>query len=131
MYPVIINGETITGEWEMYKLPMSIEPKLVANRNTGKINRPTLYQGLFNLSKNGDTFLDMRDWSKGIVFVNGINIGRYWNVGAQETLYLQGCWLKKGKNTITIFEQKNEVLQNKISSIDMPILQDLRPEKGQ
>jgi len=39
--------------------------------------------------------------------------------------------LKKGKNTITIFEQKNEVLQNKVSSIDTPILQDLRPKKGQ
>lgn len=129
--PVIINGETITGEWEMYKLPTSIEPKLTNNKNTGKINRPTLYQGSFNLSKTGDTFLDMRDWGKGVVFVNGINIGRYWSVGPQQTLYLPGCWLKKGKNTITIFEQKNEVLQNKVSSISTPILEDLRPEKGQ
>ena len=129
--PVIINGETITGEWEMYKLPMSTEPKLTNNKNTGKINRPTLYQGSFNLSKTGDTFLDMRDWGKGVVFVNGINIGRYWSVGPQQTLYLPGCWLKKGKNTITIFEQKNEVLQNKVSSIATPILEDLRPEKGQ
>lgn len=128
---VIINGETITGEWEMYKLPMSTGPKLAKNKNTGKINRPTLYQGSFNLSKTGDTFLDMRDWGKGIVFVNGINIGRYWSVGPQQTLYLPGCWLKKGKNTIMIFEQKNEVLQNKVRSIDTPVLQDLRPEKGQ
>ncbi len=73
----------------------------------------------------------MRDWGKGIVFVNGINIGRYWSVGPQQTLYLPGCWLKKGKNPITIFEQKNEVLQNKVSSIGTPILEDLRPEKGQ
>lgn len=129
--PVIINGETITGEWEMYKLPMSTVPKLAKNKNTGKINRPTLYQGSFNLSKTGDTFLDMRDWGKGIVFVNGINIGRYWSVGPQQTLYLPGCWLKKGTNTITIFEQKNEVLQNKVSSINTPILEDLKPQKGQ
>lgn len=128
--PVVINGETITGEWEMYKLPMSNEPKLAKNKNTGKINRPTLYQGSFDLSKTGDTFLDMRDWGKGIVFVNGINIGRFWSVGPQQTLYLPGCWLKKGKNTIMIFEQKNDVLQNKVKSIDTPILQDLRPEKG-
>lgn len=129
--PVIINGETITGDWEMYKLPMSTEPKLDKYKNSGKINRPTLYQGSFSLSKTGDTFLDMRDWGKGIVFVNGINIGRYWSVGPQQTLYLPGCWLKKGKNIIVIFEQKNEVLQKKVSSIDKPILQDLRPEKGQ
>lgn len=128
--PVVINGETITGEWEMYKLPMNNEPKLAKNKKTGKINRPTLYQGSFNLSKIGDTFLDMRDWGKGIVFVNGINIGRYWSVGPQQTLYLPGCWLKKGKNTIMIFEQKNDVLQNKVKSIDTSILEDLRPEKG-
>lgn len=128
--PVVINGETITGEWEMYKLPMNNEPKLAKNKKTGKINRPTLYQGSFNLSKTGDTFLDMRDWGKGIVFVNGINIGRYWSVGPQQTLYLPGCWLKKGKNTIMIFEQKNDVLQNKVKSIDTSILEDLRPEKG-
>lgn len=129
--PVIINGQTITGNWEMYKLPMNTEAMLPKNKNTGKINRPTLYQGSFNLAKTGDTFLDMRDWGKGIVFVNGINIGRYWSVGPQQTLYLPGCWLKKGKNTILIFEQKNDVLQKTIKSIETPILQDLKPEKGE
>ena len=128
--PVVIDGKTITGNWEMYKLPMSSEPKLDKHKNSGKINRPTLYQGSFNLTKTGDTFLDMRDWGKGIVFVNGINIGRYWSVGPQQTLYLPGCWLKKGKNTITIFEQKNSVLQKSVKSITDPILQDLRKESN-
>jgi beta-galactosidase len=128
--PVIINGETITGDWEMYKLPMSSAPDLTAYKNSGKINRPTLYQGTFNLTKTGDTFLDMRDWGKGIVFVNGINIGRYWSVGPQQTLYLPGCWLKKGKNSIVIFEQKNETIQKEVKTILTPILEDLKPEKG-
>lgn len=128
--PVIINGETITGDWEMYKLPMNSEPVLDKFKNTAKVNRPALYQGAFNLTKTGDTFLDMRDWGKGIVFVNGINIGRYWSVGPQQTLYLPGCWLKKGKNTILIFEQKNEVLQKTVKSIDTPILQELKPKIG-
>jgi beta-galactosidase len=65
------------------------------------------------------------------VFVNGINIGRYWSVGPQQTLYLPGCWLKKGKNDIVIFEQKNEVLQKIVKTIATPILEDLKPEKGQ
>lgn len=129
--PIIINGETITGDWEMYKLPMTTEPDLRSSKNSGKVNRPAFYQGTFTLSKVGDTFLDMRDWGKGIVFVNGINIGRYWSVGPQQTLYLPGCWLKKGKNTIVIFEQKNETIQKNIKSISTPILEDLKPEKGQ
>lgn len=128
--PVIINGETITGDWEMYKLPMAQEPDLTTYKNSGKINRPALYQGTFTLNKTGDTFLDMRDWGKGIVFVNGINIGRYWSVGPQQTLYLPGCWLKKGKNSIVIFEQKNETIQKEVKSILTPILEDLKPEKG-
>jgi len=129
--PVIINGETITGNWEMYKLPMNTEPDLAIYKNSAKANRPTLYQGTFNLKKTGDTFLDMRDWGKGIVFINGINIGRYWSVGPQQTLYVPGCWLNKGKNQITIFEQKNQTMQKEVKTIATPILEDLKPEKGQ
>ena len=128
--PVIINGETITGNWEMYKLPMNAEPDLAIYKNSAKANRPTLYQGTFNLKKTGDTFLDMRDWGKGIVFINGINIGRYWSVGPQQTLYVPGCWLNKGKNQITIFEQKNQTMQKEVKTIATPILEDLKPEKG-
>ena len=65
--------------------------------------------------KTGDTFLDMSKWGKGIVFVNGHNLGRYWNIGPQQTLYLPGCWLKKGKNTIAVFEQINDVKQKRIA----------------
>ncbi|MBS7256068.1 glycoside hydrolase family 35 protein [Flavobacterium branchiicola] len=128
--PVIINGETITGNWEMYGLPMNKEPELTPYKNSAKVNRPTLYQGTFNVNKTGDTFLDMRDWGKGIVFINGINIGRYWSVGPQQTLYVPGCWLKKGKNNIVIFEQKNEKIQKQVKTIETPILEDLKPEKG-
>lgn len=64
------------------------------------------------------------------MFVNGINIGRYWAVGPQQTLYLPGCWLKKGKNDIVIFEQQNDRLQKVVKTIATPILEELKPEKG-
>ncbi|WP_316823141.1 beta-galactosidase [Pedobacter gandavensis] len=128
--PLLINGETITGNWDMYKLPMDVAPNLAAAKNSATAGKPAIYQGTFNLTKTGDTFLDMRDFGKGIVFVNGINIGRYWSVGPQQTLYLPGCWLKAGKNDIVIFEQKNEVMQKSVKSIETPILEDLKPENG-
>lgn len=128
--PAIIAGQEITGNWEMYKLPMDAAPKLTAEKATAQINRPTIYKGTFQLTKTGDTFLDMRDWGKGIVFINGINIGRYWSVGPQQTLYVPGCWLKEGKNEIEIFEQKNDKIHKTISSLETPILQDLKPENG-
>lgn len=128
--PVIINGETITDDWNMYPLPMDKMPKLTEAKNSAKAGQPALYQGIFTLSKKGDTFLDMRDWGKGIVFVNGVNIGRYWSVGPQQTLYLPGCWLNEGTNEIVIFEQKNDKIQTTIKSTETPILEDLQPEKG-
>ncbi|XP_021516738.1 beta-galactosidase-1-like protein 2 isoform X2 [Meriones unguiculatus] len=52
-----------------------------------------------------DTFLKLEGWVKGVVLVNDQNLGRYWNIGPQETLYLPGVWLNKGLNKVIIFEE--------------------------
>jgi beta-galactosidase len=124
--PVVINGNEITGNWLMYKFPLSEKPDLSSFKNKNTIGSPVFYTGNFVLNKTGDTFLDMRKWGKGIVFVNGHNIGRYWSVGPQQTLFVPGVWLVKGQNEIIIFEQLNNVLQSEISSLDKPILDELR-----
>ncbi|MEO8415389.1 MAG: beta-galactosidase [Ginsengibacter sp.] len=123
--PVIVDSEEITGGWKMYRLPMDAEPGLKSFTATYVSDHPVIYSGSFSLVKTGDTFLDMRTWGKGIVFVNGYNLGRYWNAGPQQTLYLPGCWLKKGKNTITVFDQENNTEHKDVSSITTPILDDL------
>ncbi len=124
--PVTIDGNEITGDWKMYKLPMDHQPDLQHNANTYTKNQPVIYNGSFTLSKTGDAFLDMSKWGKGIVFVNGHNLGRYWNIGPQQTLYLPGCWLKKGKNTVAVFEQINDVKQSEISGVKEPVLDQLK-----
>jgi beta-galactosidase len=99
-------------------------------KSTVQAGMPVLYESVFNLNKPADTFLDMSGWGKGIVFVNGYNLGRYWNVGPQQTLYVPGCWLKKGENRVVIFEQLNEKPQTAITFTDTPILGTLSlPEK--
>lgn len=62
------------------------------------------YRGYFNLSKVGDTFLNFETWGKGQVWVNGHALGRIWSIGPQQTLYVPGCWLKKGKNEIIVLD---------------------------
>lgn len=124
--PITIDGNEITGDWKMTQLPMDKTPKISHVANTKEEGVPVIYQGTFNMDKTGDTFLDMRGWGKGIVFVNGINIGRYWStVGPQLTLYLPGCWLKKGRNEVVVFEQLNEKPQTKLSFTTTPILDQL------
>ena len=62
------------------------------------------YRGYFNLKKVGDTFLNFETWGKGQVYVNGHAMGRIWSIGPQQTLYVPGCWLKKGKNEIIVLD---------------------------
>ncbi len=121
--PVMLNDFEISGGWEMYKMPMNEVPE-VKNAHV-KAGRPVIYQSTFELKETADTFLDMRGWGKGIVFVNGHHIGRYWNVGPQQTLYVPGCWLVKGENKIVLFEQLHEKEQSFISFTGQPILDSL------
>ncbi|XP_028619743.1 beta-galactosidase-1-like protein 2 isoform X1 [Grammomys surdaster] len=67
-----------------------------------------------------DTFLKLEGWVKGVVFVNDHNLGRYWNVGPQETLYLPGVWLDKGLNKVIIFEET--MSGSMVQSTDVPHL---------
>lgn len=127
--PVTINGDKIEGKWQMFRLPFNSVPRLHSSLSTYKAGIPTLYGASFFLKNIGDTFLDMRKWGKGIVFVNGNNLGRYWKIGPQQTLYLPGCFLRKGKNSIVIFEQQNDEKYESISSIKIPILNQLQLEK--
>ena len=62
------------------------------------------YRGFFNLKKVGDTFLNFETWGKGQVWVNGHLMGRIWSIGPQQTLYVPGCWLKKGKNEVIVLD---------------------------
>ena len=135
--PITIAEQPISGNWEMYQLPMSEVPDFtkLGNNNVFKngssqANRlkdcPVLYEGTFTLDETGDTFIDMEAWGKGIIFINGHNIGRYWKVGPQQTLYIPGVWLKKGENKIVIFEQLNETPMTEVKTVKTPILMNLK-----
>lgn len=120
--PVLINDFEITGNWQMYSMPLTSVPDLQKYTPKNTTGKPVFYTGIFNLDKTGDTFLDMSSWGKGIVFINGHHLGRYWNAGPQQTLYVPGCWLTKGKNEVVIFEQQNDVAQTVLKTVEKPVL---------
>lgn len=134
--PVKIAGKEIVGEWSMTQFPMDNAPELSKwgsastsnDANAGKqlAGQPAVYEGTFTLTEVGDMFLDMEPWGKGIVFVNGHNIGRYWQVGPQQTLYVPGPWLKKGENKVVVFEQLNDAPQQVLNSVKEPVLKKLK-----
>lgn len=67
--------------------------------------KPAFYSFTFEVDDCLDTYLDMSEWGKGFVTLNGVNLGRYWNIGPQYKLYVPSSFLKKGQNQIIVFEE--------------------------
>lgn len=68
---------------------------------------PGFFMGrLFAFGYPSDTFVKLPGWEKGVVFINGLNLGRYWSIGPQQTLYLPGPFLNSGVNQVIVFEEQ-------------------------
>jgi beta-galactosidase len=101
-----LDGQELKS-WQIFSLPMDNPDDLIATKTASADPpplAPAIYSGSFNLSDVGETCLDMRNWNFGVVWVNGHNLGRYWDVGADRGLYLPSVWQNKGQNQITILE---------------------------
>ncbi len=126
---VVFNGKEILN-WEMYGYPFkSLQPfTFSAEEQPGKAYEwPVLRKGEFYLDEVADTYFDMREFGKGSLWINGHHIGRYWQVGPQQTLYIPAPWLKKGKNEVVVFEML-KTWQQELQAIDHPILDQLNKE---
>ncbi len=92
----------ITDEYDTYAA-MDFRPLDMCMHREERLPRG-VYRATFNVSKPSDTFLDFESWGKGLVYVNGHALGRIWETGPQQTLYMPGCWLKKGAQEILVFD---------------------------
>ena len=93
-------------DWEIVSLPFDNLSLLKFTKK--EVPNAEFFRGSFMLKEVGDTFLDMRSWGKGHVWVNGHHLGRFWSIGPQQSLYLPVGWLKKGRNSIVILDLENK-----------------------
>ena len=105
--------------------PTVQEPAVLSQASSSS---PAYYRASFKVKKIGDTYLDMSSWGKGLVWVNGHCLGRFWEVGPQQTLYLPGCWLKKGLNDIVILDIAGPAKAT-VSGITTPIVDVLHRDR--
>jgi beta-galactosidase len=102
----LIGGASLDGKdlhgWDIYSLPFDSVGDFRAS--DAPPTGPTFYRATFTLEKPGGTFLDMRKWGMGAVWVNGHNLGRFWDRGGLRSLWVPGQWLESGKNEIVILE---------------------------
>ena len=121
----VVIDDKITSKYTIY--PMEFKEKYIEElkqmkwKPIGTVIGPALFRAeLFIKDKPRDTFLRLDKWKKGNVFVNGFNIGRYYEVGPQKTLYVPAPLLKTGANDIYIFELHSGVPN--IEFVDKPDL---------
>ena len=96
-------GNQFLFNWDIYTIPLK-DIENIKYGNGNKEEYPTFHKGSFEVKEVGDTYLDFEGWEKGVVFINGFNLGRYWKAGPQKRLYLPAPLLKEGTNEIVVFE---------------------------
>jgi beta-galactosidase len=123
---VTLNGQELLG-WKMYQFPLTTSAGFrFLPQQSGDIEQPALYRGTFSLRTTGDTYLYMHGFGKGVVFLNGHNLGKYWQIGPTQTIYVPAGWLKKGTNEVIVFDELGGEHKD-ISTLDHPVLSELVP----
>ncbi|XP_042488565.1 beta-galactosidase 17 [Macadamia integrifolia] len=141
---VFLDGNTLYG-WKMFPIPLHNLNRLLEvnpivqvgdERTTKSLQKklkhhskmtsqePGFYEGNFTidtLNEVKDTYLSFSGWSKGIAFVNGFNIGRFWpSHGPQCNLYVPGPVLQHGENVVVILEIEDPNPELMVISVDQP-----------
>jgi beta-galactosidase len=118
--------ERLVAGWSVFPLPLdaSTPHRLAFTAEPGR--GPAFWRGAFAIEETGDTFLDLRSWSKGVVWINGRCLARFWNIGPTQTAYLPGPWLKRGVNEVVILDLVGPQ-RAVVAGLTAPILDELRP----
>lgn len=129
--PVCLTNSSGPGpelkHWLVYNLPLNSAELRKLHYVPLTERGPAFYRTSFELKQTGDTFLDMRPWGKGVAWVNGHCLGRFWNIGPTQTMYVPGPWLKTGHNELVLLDlagPENPV----VAALAEPVLNQLRPE---
>ena len=122
-----IDGRCMLGSgkihfnWSVYTLPMDNLDKLIFD---GNVQEPSRFlRGYLTVDKVADTFMYLNNFKKGFVVINGFNLGRYWEIGPQRSLYVPASVLKEGKNEIIVFEGDGLKGNPVVEFLDYPTLQ--------
>jgi beta-galactosidase len=116
----------LTG-WSVFSLPLDAPMLGGLKYGSPGAGAPAFWRGHFRIAKPGDTFLDLRLWGKGVVWVNGHCLGRFWNIGPTQTAYAPGPWLKPGENEVIVLDLLGPE-KPQMASLEHPLLDQLRPQ---
>ncbi len=120
-------GEQPLASWNIYSFPLEHPPAEKSAWKKTPAKGPAFWRGTFHVEKPADTFLDVRDWGFGVVWVNGHCLGRFWNIGPTQTMYIPGPWLRAGTNEVQVFDLVGPRVP-RLAGLAAPILDERHPE---
>jgi hypothetical protein len=90
---------------QIYRLKWMDAEEEKTTMTSSSLFTPTFFKGNFSIIGNpADTYIQSKGWTKGSVWVNGNNIGRYWRFGPQHSLYCPANFLNTGVNEVIFLE---------------------------
>lgn len=124
----ILGAVTLQGkdllDWQIYSLPFAEDGNMTYTHGPCR-HAPCIYRATFNApvsgNANADTFLDTKGLGKGVIWINGHPLGRFWNIGPQRTLYVPGAWLKPSDNQLVVVDLLTEG-QPSLRTLKQPML---------
>jgi beta-galactosidase len=116
----VLHGQQLLFGWQIYQLPLDNPGSLAfSSLQTGP--GPAFFRGRFEVDDPADTFLSLPGWTKGVAWVNGFNLGRYWARGPQQTLYVPAPLLQPGANELVVLEL-HPSRARQVEFLDHPLL---------
>jgi beta-galactosidase len=116
----------ITG-WEIGSLTLDAAELASLKYQARAADGPAFWRSTFAIPARGDTFLDLHSWGKGVVWVNGHCLGRFWDIGPTQTMYCPGPWLNAGRNEIVVLDLLGP-REPRMAGLVKPNLDELHPE---
>ncbi|NUT97624.1 MAG: beta-galactosidase [Saccharothrix sp.] len=108
--------------WETTPIPLDTLPELPWDTGTSTYG-PLFLGGTLTVDQPRDAYLDLAGWTKGVVWVNGFCLGRYWRIGPQRTLYVPGPVLHSGDNEVVVLELHPDASPRSVTVSPHPVLE--------
>lgn len=120
----VVYGELTLMGWQAFRFPLDAACLAALSWRREDRPGPAFHRAFLEVDRPGDTFLDLGSWSRGVVWVNGICLSRFWSVGPQRTAYLPGAWLRKGRNEILVFDAEG-LGRARLEGLTTPLLDEV------